>query len=567
MKVSTIFKRFLFIINYQKISLFKNSIAFIILGLTDILGLLMLGLATKGLKDFEETKNEIIEYFHFVNLDFLNIQIFFIMVFIIFTLRSIFHLLIIYYNSKFINSCGVKFKSLALSTYLSSKVNDENFSEIKNVLNFLIQRPSDVCKLLAKSLQLIKELIIFLSVTSLLIFVNFKLLIISIFVFLLTGLLFFSFVKPLLSKLSSDINEERLNKLKIVNSIFLIFKESKFYSTILDFKKRSMETDSRAAKIDTMTSVLNNIPTILAETVIIFLVCIIILFQTFYSEINNEFLYSAVIFLVGAYRIKPFFTVSLDYFSSIKLSENYVNNFYLILKKNKEVNKKRSNLVENFSIKNLDLKDIDYSIETKKIFSNFNFSIKKGESFFVCGESGSGKTTLLNLLLNFKYPEKGKLLINEKSIEDYDYENFLMKINYLQQDPSIFDGSFVENIALQEIYNKNIKKIDEVIELTNLKTFFTQRCNSDYNFNLKELGNNISGGEKQRITLARVLYDPRELIILDEPVKSLDEDSQHFITKNLIKKLSDKMLIFLSHNSSLSKYFDKELNLKDYNNL
>ena len=116
---------------------------------------------------------------------------------------------------------------------------------------------------------------------------------------------------------------------------------------------------------------------------------------------------------------------------------------------------------------------------------------------------------MLNLLLNFKYPEKGKLLINERSIEEYDYENFLMKINYLQQDPSIFDGSFVENIALQEIYNTNIKKIEEVIELTNLKTFFTQRCNSDYNFNLKELGNNISGGEKQRITLARVLYDPR----------------------------------------------------------
>ena len=85
MKVSTIFKRFLFIINYQKISLFKNSLAFIILGLTDILGLLMLGLATKGLRDFEETKNEIIEYFYFVNLDFLNIQIFFIMVYYFYT--------------------------------------------------------------------------------------------------------------------------------------------------------------------------------------------------------------------------------------------------------------------------------------------------------------------------------------------------------------------------------------------------------------------------------------------------------------------------------------------------
>ena len=74
------------------------------------------------------------------------------MVFIIFTLRSIFHLLIIYFNSKFINSCGVKFKSLALSTYLSSKVNDENFSEIKNVLNFFnskaIRHLQTTCKII-----------------------------------------------------------------------------------------------------------------------------------------------------------------------------------------------------------------------------------------------------------------------------------------------------------------------------------------------------------------------------------------------------------------------------------
>ena len=567
MKISLILKKFLFILNYQQISLLKNSVAFIFLGLIDVLGLLMLGLAAKGLKDFEKTKSQIIDYFNFINLDFLNIQIFFILVFIIFAIRSIFHLFIIYLNSRFINNCVVRLKSLALTTYLSSKVNDINFLEVKNVLNFSISRPDDIGKLLTKSLQLCKELIVFLSVTSLLIYVNFKLLVVSILVFIIIAISYFSFIKPKLSIFSRDVNKERLNKLKVINTVFLIFKESKFYSTILDFKKRSKETDNKAAKISTITAVLANLPTILAETIIIFLVCAIILFQTFFSEINENFLYSAVLFLAGAYRIKPFFVVSLDYLTAVKLAENSVIAFYDLLKHDKKLSEKKSDLIENFSINKVNLKNIEYSIDSKKIFLNLNFNATRGESIFVCGDSGTGKTTLLNLLLNFKIPSKGHLLINGKNIKDYDNENFLTKINYLQQDPSIFDGTFAENITLQEFENINTQKLKEVIDLTNLKNFFTKRCNNNYNFNLKELGNNISGGEKQRITLARVMYDPRDLIILDEPVKSLDENAQHLITKNLTKKLKDKILIFLSHNPSLSTYFDKEFNLTEQNKL
>ena len=176
MKLSEILQNFFYILNYQKLNYLKNTSAFILLGIIDIFGILMLGLSVKGLRDFEKTKSELSEYFYFVNLDFLNIQIFFLLVLTIFTVRSIFHLIIIHFNSKFINNSVVKLKNLALSTYLSSKVNDKEFVEIKNVLNFLISRPEDVGKLLAKTFQLSKELLVFISVISLLIYVNYKLL-------------------------------------------------------------------------------------------------------------------------------------------------------------------------------------------------------------------------------------------------------------------------------------------------------------------------------------------------------------------------------------------------------
>lgn len=563
MKLSEILQNFFYILNYQKLNYLKNTSAFILLGIIDIFGILMLGLSVKGLRDFEKTKSELSEYFYFVNLDFLNIQIFFLLVLTIFTVRSIFHLIIIHFNSKFINNSVVKLKNLALSTYLSSKVNDKEFVEIKNVLNFLISRPEDVGKLLAKTFQLSKELLVFISVISLLIYVNYKLFIYSFLIFIIISVFFFLIVKPKLSIFSREINNVRLKKLKIINSVFLIFKESKFYTSILDFKKRSIETDNEAAKIATTTSVLNHLPTIVAEITIIFLVCVVILFQTYFSEIDDIFLYNLVIFLAGAYRIKPFFISSLDYVTSIKLNENSVVAFSNLLKKNKHENNKKTKFIENFSINKISLTNVNYSLESKEIFKKVNFIANKNETIFIYGESGSGKTTLINFLLNFKKPQVGQLFINDKNILDYDYEVFLNKINYLQQEPSIFDGSLKENITLQESNSINFKKLKEVIELTNLNNFVKVRCGNDYDFNLKELGNNLSGGEKQRITLARVMYDPRELIILDEPVKSLDESSQHIITQNLVKKVEGKILIFLSHNSSLSKYFNVKYNITE----
>ena len=304
-------------------------------------------------------------------------------------------------------------------------------------------------------------------------------------------------------------------------------------------------------------------PQVIIEVIIIFLVCLLILIQSYTSDLNEQFFYSAAIFLMGAYRIKPFFVSLLEYATTVKLNENQVNGIYYLFEENKELIATQLHGIKNFEIENIHFRNINFSTKNREIFQNIDFQIEKGDKIFIYGESGSGKSTLLNLLLKFKKPKSGEILINGRNIDDYNYENFLHKINYLQQEPEIFEGTLLENISLRDSDKADLNKLNEVIELCNLTNFFKYNCKNNFNFNLKELGNNLSGGERQRITLARVIYEGRKLIILDEPVKSLDESNQIEITKNLIKKLKSSTLIFLSHNPILEKYFDKVYYIKN----
>ena len=275
-----------------------------------------------------------------------------------------------------------------------------------------------------------------------------------------------------------------------------------------------------------------------------------------------------VVLLVGAYRIKPFFVASLEYFTSVKLAENSINAIYDLIKINyKVISEEKEKNTQEFNIKKLEFKNVSYDNERgQSIFDKVNLKIERGEKILICGASGAGKSTFLNLLLKFKFIKKGEILINEKNINKFNYEEYLSKISYLQQEPSIFDATLSENITLNKNEDIDIEKLKKVINFVNLNNFLKKNCNNDLNFNLKELGTNLSGGEKQRITLARTLYlQSRDLIILDEPVKSLDNNNQLEIIENILKYFDKKTVIILSHNIHISKFFTKVYSIKNSN--
>ena len=195
----------------------------------------------------------------------------------------------------------------------------------------------------------------------------------------------------------------------------------------------------------------------------------------------------------------------------------------------------------------------------KALFNNLNFEIKKGDIIGIKGPSGSGKTTLINIILGIVNFHKGKILINNKfRVEE---TNFDKLISYTPQELFFVSGSIEENIALGVEKNKIDKKmVKEAIIKSGLKNFVSklpQKQKTKINSNIL----NISGGQAQRIAIARNFYYGKKINIFDEFTSALDEENEDKILKHI--KLSKNTIIIISHKSSSLKYCNKIYNIID----
>ena len=192
---------------------------------------------------------------------------------------------------------------------------------------------------------------------------------------------------------------------------------------------------------------------------------------------------------------------------------------------------------------NIEFKNFNYSFGDNHVIKNFNFNINKGGKYAVIGKSGSGKSTIIKLLLGKLQSNQDKVLIDGNPLEIQDDINFSNEIGYVSQQTSIFSGSIRYNITLDDSYSD--EEIWSILE----KVCLADRVRSlpdGLNHNLSNMGEILSGGEKQRLVLARVLIRNYPILILDEATSALDERTAVQIENNILA--DDKLtLIMISH--------------------
>ena len=226
------------------------------------------------------------------------------------------------------------------------------------------------------------------------------------------------------------------------------------------------------------------------------------------------------------------------------------------------INPSRSK-VQNDSLfnKSLNLNNITFNYGEKKIFDSFSFILKKNKFTFICGESGVGKSTLLNLIMGLIKPSNGEILIDgEKNL----YENldeWRNLVGYVPQNIYLLDESLEKNIAFgQKKENINRDLLKKVIKLSNLDVFASENDLSD--FKLGEKGKKASGGQVQRIGVARALYKNPSILILDESTNGLDYETEKNFMMD-IQKLREKVtVVFVSHRKHIKEYADEFLEIK-----
>ena len=201
-----------------------------------------------------------------------------------------------------------------------------------------------------------------------------------------------------------------------------------------------------------------------------------------------------------------------------------------------------------FKLKNVKFKDI---LDIEKA------EIKEHQITAVLGSSGGGKTTFLELLNNMISADQGEIKYKNKEIESYNPVMLRREVVMLPQNPKIFQGSIRENFRITEEITDN--NFSENIEYQKLLTKVS------LNQNLDDAADTLSGGEKQRLALARVMLLEPEVLLLDEPSSSLDKKTEEKIIKMVVEyvKKNNRTLIMVTHSSTIAeKYSDRIINIE-----
>lgn len=245
--------------------------------------------------------------------------------------------------------------------------------------------------------------------------------------------------------------------------------------------------------------------------------------------------------------------------------------FYSIQKGSGSVKRIFDILNQNTSTKTLEelktfKKEIKFSNASFKYnnelsIQDINLVIPKNSSTAIVGESGSGKSTLVDLLLNFYNLESGSITIDNQNINQINKYNFRSLFGLVSQNTMLFNDTIANNIRIGK-KNATEKEVEAAAKIANIDKVI-KKLEEGYNTIIGDRGDNLSGGEKQRICIARAIVSDAPIIVLDEATSSLDAESEMYIQESLSFLKKSKTLIIITHKLSLIKEVDNILVLKD----
>lgn len=201
----------------------------------------------------------------------------------------------------------------------------------------------------------------------------------------------------------------------------------------------------------------------------------------------------------------------------------------------------------------LEFKDVSLKIKNKEVLHNINLKVDHNEVLAIVGEAGSGKTMLLNLILRLFEPTSGKILLDNTNIFDFSNDTYSSLISIVNQKPFIFNMSIRKNL---DFVDKDIKNQIEACKKAGINDFI-ETLPDGYNTILRENGSNISGGQKQMISIARTILSKSEIILLDDITTSLDPDTAKLVPKLINELKKDHTIIMVTKKPDLMKMADR----------
>ena len=492
--------------------------------------------------------------FHFDKNDLFLVSI--SIIFILFIFKNLFLLIYTKISSNFIAYLTIYHQEKILLNMLGKNY---SFFSKKNSSYFLREFQIEI-KLITSSfiqpiLGIILNILTLLGFTILLYFIDAKLTLAT----LIIGFLFFLiFVFGLKKQFVFFGNQRRIQNLKIITYIKQIFegiRELKIYKKENIFIHDLKKSWFRLANLSVKKNIFTVLPRILFEILLVFIILIVF----FKLENPQNFIPKLTIFVLIMLRVIPNINLLIKYIQQINFSDSAIKDLIQYFEKKKS--EKLKNVVFN---KNIKIKDVSFKYqEDLKIFQNLNIEINKNSCIGIKGSNGSGKSTFVDIISGLIKPLSGKILIDGVSYDDLNNEKWISKFGYVQQKPFFFEESLEFNITLEKDQGKiDRDKLNEIVRIVSLDDFLLHR-KSNLSEKLMESATNISGGQAQRIGIARALYNSTEIIVFDEAFNNLDQDAMNTFLKIINSLKKNHTIIIISHIEEPFKECDEIYEIED----
>lgn len=240
-------------------------------------------------------------------------------------------------------------------------------------------------------------------------------------------------------------------------------------------------------------------------------------------------------------------------------SRNYIEN---LQKFSKALDESELSVAKPPAFKKIEFKNVlfQYTESGKKVLSDVNLSILSGERIAIIGENGAGKTTFLKLLLGLYDAVEGEIKLNDCAIEDYDRNSYHRLFSCVFQDFELFGCTVGENVLCRKVKEEDRKNIERALEMSGLSVDMERKGITIDSLVTKEFDDNgvvFSGGQLQKLAIARAFANNRQIVVLDEPSSALDPIAEYDMFEKFKKVYENKTLIYVTHRISSSILADK----------
>ena len=552
-------KRLIHIIGIVIISIISGSIDLI--GFAIIIQFISIIMEPNNIRIFEN--NFILDYFNFSFETYNPLLILSLLLILVFISKAIIAII-----SKVV-IVSFAYKKLAnLQTKLMRKYHEMSYLDyLKNSKSYYITSIRDLSKScidgLESSLKIISEILVMTLIFIYLAKLNYIALLLLILIILPLAVTYNVIFKPLSISYGKKIAGSYEKIYQLIDESIYGFKEIKVNNK-RNFFIKQLKDNANNVYTNTLKNFLITVsPRYIFEVCIVFFVVFFIYLSLNHLETKNDIVPTIGVFAVACARLLPSISSILNDFTRINYSKFATDTCYNDIRNIQNIDLSKRREIENLSFKKIIFKNVSFRYPNSKtnILNKLNFEINQNDVIAIIGPSGSGKTTLIDLLLGLLNPTEGEISINENSSKN---ENNLSTLSaYLPQDSLVIEDTIKKNISLELDKDKiDLNLINKSLEEANLKTF-VNTLPEGVETKIGEDSLRLSGGQTQRLAIARNFYLKKEIIIMDEATSSLDEENEDRIIDSLNNLKGKKTIILITHKFKLLKNFEKIFSLEN----